>query len=431
MPDVARILVAACCLIAGVSATAQDGPLLERLGLEAHGFVDGRGGVRTRQDPNEGDTSLAELRLQLDLGWTGDLVTVQVRADVLYDDAAGEKNPDLERGAGPIDLREANVLFSPLTFMDVKIGRQILTWGTGDLIFVNDLFPKDWQSFFLGRDDEYLKAPSDAIFVSLFPEFANIDIAYTPRFDADRFVRGERLSYWSPALGDVAGRNAIVDPEERDEWFEDDEVALRLSRDLGRHELALYGYAGYWKGPEGFDPAAGKAIFPRLAAYGASLQGPLASGLFSLEAGRYDSRDDRSGDEPFTPNSEWRFVAGHEHEIARDLAARFQYYLEYMDDYDEYEDGLPATGNARPKDRHTATLRLTTRMLNQNLTLSLFCRYSPSDHDAYLRPVVKYKLTDAWLLTAGANVFAGRRDHTFLGQFEKNSNIYIGARYSF
>ena len=27
----------------------------------------------------------------------------------------------------------------------------------------NILFPKDWQSFFSGRDDEYLKAPSDSL----------------------------------------------------------------------------------------------------------------------------------------------------------------------------------------------------------------------------------------------------------------------------
>ena len=47
--------------------------------------------------------------------------------------------------------------------LDVKLGRQVLTWGTGDLLFLNDLFPKDWVSFFAGRDDEYLKAPSNTL----------------------------------------------------------------------------------------------------------------------------------------------------------------------------------------------------------------------------------------------------------------------------
>jgi hypothetical protein len=78
--------------------------------------------------------------------------------------------------------------------MDVKLGRQILTWGTGDLIFINDLFPKDWISFFIGRDTDYLKAPSDAIKVSLFGEQANLDIVYTPQFDSDRFIEGRCLA---------------------------------------------------------------------------------------------------------------------------------------------------------------------------------------------------------------------------------------------
>ena len=51
---------------------------------------------------------------------------------------------------------------------DVSIGRQVQTWGTGDLLFLNDLFPKDFQSFFSGRDDEYLKAPGNAIRITHF-----------------------------------------------------------------------------------------------------------------------------------------------------------------------------------------------------------------------------------------------------------------------
>ena len=69
--------------------------------------------------------------------------------------------------------------------------------------------------------------------------------------------------------------------------------------------------------------------------------------------------------------------------------------------------------------------------MSQNLVLSLFTYYSPSDEDAYLRPSVTYKASDRWTTFAGANVFLGRNDYTFFGQFENNSNVYCGARYSF
>lgn len=401
---------------------------------ELHGFADVRGGLRTQTDPHEGDTSLAEGRLQLDLMHVGDLVTLQLRADFLYDNATEETNGDLESGAGTIDLREVNALVSPLDFMDIKLGRQVLTWGTGDLVFINDLFPKDWQSFFLGRDDEYLKAPSDALLISLFPGAFSIDLAYSPQFDPDRYVRGERLSYWNPYLGARAGRNAVIVPDMPDDWFSDDEIALRVSGTLTGYEWAFYGYDGFWKSPEGTDSATMVATFPELTVVGASLRGALGKGLLNLETGGYFSRDDADGDDAFIPNSQWRFLLGYEREIGRDLTAAMQYYVEVLQNYEAYEDSIDALGmgiEKRDQARHTTTLRLTKQLLNQNLSLSLFVRYSPSDADLYVRPTIKYKLSDDWLLTAGANIFSGRDDHTFLGQFEKNTNLYIGARYSF
>ena len=76
-------------------------------------------------------------------------------------------------------------------------------------------------------------------------------------------------------------------------------------------------------------------------------------------------------------------------------------------------------------------MRLTWMMLNQNLIFSLFGYYSPSDEDTYIRPELKYKLTDDWQLSAGANLFYGHNDHTFFGQFKYNTNLYAGVRYSF
>jgi len=83
-------------------------------------------------------------------------------ADLLADEAAPDQDLRLNQGDGWLDLREASMSLRPTDDLDVRLGRQILTWGTGDLVFINDLFPKDWNAFILGRDEDYLKAPSDA-----------------------------------------------------------------------------------------------------------------------------------------------------------------------------------------------------------------------------------------------------------------------------
>ena len=146
------------------------------------GFIEARTGVRVVGDPTQKALSIGEVRAQLGRDFQTRHATFRVVGDLFYDQVDDVSDVDIETGRGFFDLREANVLVRPLDFLDVKAGRQILTWGVGDLVFINDLFPKDYRSFFIGRDDEYLKAPSDAVRISAFNSIANVEFVYTPRF---------------------------------------------------------------------------------------------------------------------------------------------------------------------------------------------------------------------------------------------------------
>lgn len=394
------------------------------------GFWELRLGPRLQDDPLQEDFILGESRLQLSRTWYTGAATTTVSGDFLYDAIADDRAVDLERGQGWFDLREANVLLRPLDFADVKVGRQILTWGVGDLVFLNDLFPKDFVSFFNGRDVEYLKAPSDAVRVSLFGDAANLELVYTPRFDPDRFVSGERLSYYNPALGRVAGDDAVISPSMPDKWFSDDELAARLYRNVGAWELAAYTYRGFWKSPQGLGPAGG-FVFPELSVYGASLRGPAAGGIVSAEIAYYDSREDRVGTDPRLPNSEWRTLIGFEREILPELTIGVQYYTEISDDFEALRAALPPGADAGARIRHTLTLRLTKLAMNQRLTLSAFNFWSPNVDDGHLRLKAGYKLTDAWRVEGGANVFYGADNDSFFGQFKDNTNIFLAVRRGF
>lgn len=390
---------------------------------QLNGFAEWRGGLRLRNDAHQPDAPpLNEARLQLDSSAAWKDIQFRAKADFIYDGVDNE--PD-------IDPREVSAAFSPLSAVDLKIGRQILTWGAGDYIFINDLFPKDWKSFLLGRDDEYLKAPSDAVKASVFSDIANLDVVYTPLFNPDRYIDGERISFFNPRLGRMAGDDDPFPVEKRGHWFTDDEIAGRLSRNLGGYDAALYGYHGFWKSPMGFDPVSGKATFPRLGVYGASARGNVLKGVGSLEAGYYDSLEDRSGDDPLIPNSQARFLAGYEQELVTDFTVGGQYYLEHMLDFAAYRAALPEGMPPADENRHVLTLRLTWLGLHQNLRLSLFTFYSPSDNDAYLRPSASYRIDDHWTASIGANLFMGESERTFFGQFEDATNAYASLRYGF
>jgi len=408
--------------------TAEASP---RLPFDLTGFLEGRAGARIVSDPVSRGASIAESRLQLEIEDEVGGVTLHVTSDFILDALAPETPVHLGRGDGFVDLRTASLAFSPAGFADIKLGRQILTWGTGDLLFINDLFPKDWNAFFIGRDEEYLKAPSDAVKLSLFSDLANLDIVYTPRFDADRYIDGRRLSFFDPSRGRLVGRDAGIRTLRPGGRFKGDEWALRLYRNFGAYEAAVYGYVGFWKSPAGVDPIIGRLTFPRLSVIGASLRGPLGPGIANVEAGLYRSSDDPHGNNPLIRNGEVRLLVGYEQEIARNLTLGLQYYIERLTDFARFRAALPLGAPGQKRSHQLITQRLTWLTLNQNLTWSLFVFFSPTDTDAYLRPKLSYKLNDHLTVEAGGNLIFGKTAQSFFGQLQDNTNLYAALRYSF
>ncbi len=421
-------LLAAAFVIPAGNATAEDyfsgavDRVYDAYEVEVAGFVETLWGFRVQDTELEKDLSLGEGRFQLELNREFEYFSFKFKGDLLAD-AVTETTA--------ADVRDLSLAFSPVDFMDVKVGRMVSTWGTGDMVFINDMFPKDWQSFFIGRDDEYLKQPANVVKSSVFVGNFGFDFVYTPLFEGSKYVTGERLSYFNPMLGRLAGRDAIFEEEELDTWFDDGEYAARLSRRFGSLELALYGYMGYWQEPEGFEPASGKAVYPRLNVWGGSGRMVLLGGVANIEAGYYDSKDDDNGRNPLVRPSETRLLVGFERELAHEFTGAVQYYVESIVNYDNYKNSLPAGSYSRDEHRHMFTLRLTKMLMDQNLVLSLFTYYSPSDNDGYIRPKITYKLTDNWQINGGGNLFFAEHDYTFWGRFVENSNVYAGVRYSF
>lgn len=416
------VLVVLCIIGTGgrVSASELGDWMYDTYDTELYGYVEVRQGIRLQNDLYEDDETISEVRAQLilskDFGWG---------IGRFKGDAVGDRVLEEVRG----ELRELNLTFSPSDMMDMKIGRQTQTWGTGDLLFINDLFPKDWESFFIGRDDEYLKAPSDSVRASLFFDRINIDISYSPLFNASEYINGHRLSYWNGSR--IAGKDSPFNDHERSRIFRDDELAVRMSKTIEAVEVAVYGYTGFWQTPEGINSSTGRGIYPRLRVIGGSMRAPLGGGIGNIEAGYYDSSQDSSGNDPLIRNSELRFLGGYERELGMDFTGSVQYYLEWMSDYDEYRTALPPGSAEKDEYRHLLTLRLTKLMMNQTLKLSLFSYYSPSDQDGYVRPKAHYKVSDRLAVETGGNIFFGEDEHTFFGQFNDNTNLYAGVRYNF
>ncbi|SDZ77376.1 hypothetical protein [Microbulbifer marinus] len=370
-----------------------------------HGFLEQSWGQRTGTDPLLDDGTLADSRARLE--WTPSTGRVQfkLKGDLYYDGVTADWESD---------VREASALYSPTGNIDLKLGRQPLTWGTGDYLFINDQFAKDWQSFFSGRDDEYLKAPQDALRASWYGSDINLELVWMPRFTPDRFINGERFSFFSPQLGQqIAPDFSVAEPSA-------DEVAARVFWRRNSSEFALYGYQGYQGTPD-MHPVAGP-VHPRLNVWGGSLRRPLAGGLFNTEVGYLDNQ--------YKPD-QWRALVGYERELVTNLTASGQLYLERYDGKPEPSQFATPSEYLPARSRSVVTTRLRYSAMRGTLIWSLFAFHSPSDSDGYLRPSIDWRYSDKWQWTLGGNLFYGRDDYTFFGQFDRADNVYLRVKYSF
>jgi hypothetical protein len=393
--------------------------------VEIHGFVEFGGGGRIVHDRTQSkDLLINEARFRLDMAHYRDRAELYFKGDFVADGVVDDTS---------IDIRRAAVLLRAASWLDVVAGRQVLTWGTGDLLFLNDRFPKDFVSFFVGRNDEFLKAPSNSLKATLYSSAANLDVVWTPNFTPDTYITGERLSFYSPfkpGRTSASEMGAPLDADLPPETWENSEFAGRIFKNTAGIELAAYGYAGFWNQPTATDMNTMKPAFAELAVYGASMRGNVLGGIGNVEGAYYDSYEDRDGADPAIPNSQARGVAGYEREIASDVTAGLQYYAEWTQNHDSLSANAFAPEFVPEEVRHMVTLRLNQRLMQQTLTVSLFGYYSPNENDGYIRPVVTRDWSDSVTLTVGGNVFWGD-ESTFFGQLRDNTNLYVRARYSF
>lgn len=400
---------------------------------EIHGFVEGDYGIKVSDDTTKRDSyNMLEQRLQLKSTYFFEGDNYLAEKSAVFNFKGDFWVDEYYDGKTGFDLRESFLTLTPLNAVDAKIGRQILTWGTGDYLFINDVFPKNYESFFMGRDDEYLKKPSDAVKLSFFPKVANVDFVAIPFFEPNTIAKGDRLSFYDSFQQGIAGRESDRDLLEPPRQLSNSEYALRIYQNVGSNELAFYFSHGFDKNPRSYkNEAAHQLYYEPLDTYGASIRGPFASGIGNAEVGYLNSRDDSDGTNRLVENSFFKAMCGYSRDFRDDWKIGFQYLYEQKLDYGNYLDSLMTGDQVYDEYRHVLTQRVTKLFKSQTVTVSLFNFYSPSDKDGYVRPSVSYDFTDQWRLTFGANIPWGEDDYTEFGQMKRDKNIYFRARYSF
>lgn len=411
---------AAPALLAGVLLHGPT-PLAHAAGLTLDAFVQSHTAARTNRNGCtkgvECDFPWAELRGQLKAeGKTEDGTAGFLgRFDVLYDAALSDTSLKNRELFGDLVSEKASL----------RAGRQVITWGVGDLLFINDTFPKDWVAMFTGQPMQYLKLGSDALKLNAFPGPVSLEFVASA-FRADRLPDARRFIFADPLPSALPRR--LVEPGN---GADDLEALTKASGYIGSWEIAGYASRIHYRSPA-WRATGGEIVgsYPRLRTYGASLSGPIGKGVLSLEAGYYDSRDDRAGRDPAVENSQFRGLLGYSRQLWEDGTLGVQLYGEWMRDYDAYRATLPAGFPVKDRLRKVATVRFTQFFAHQTVTLNLFAFVGLSERDRYIIPSVRYAFSDSLWAEIGANYFSGDRNGMF-GSLRTNRNVYLTVRYVF
>lgn len=404
------LIVVLPCVLFGSSLAVADG-------VDLSGFVQLHGAVRSSNVDCPAGTTCSvpfnDQRVQLKAeggNESGDLA-FSAKIDLLHDATLDDSDSE---------VRESYIDYNADNFT-LRGGRQIITWGVGDLLFINDVFPKDWIAFYGGLPLEYLKRGSDALKLDLFLASTTLEIVIAD-FRADRLPDSRRFVLDRPFPSSLP--RMINNPAGL-------EVALKLSGDFGGWDSAVYASRGYYHSPALTQTATEvRGAFPRLDTVGASLSGAFANGVLNLETGYYDSTDDRNGNDPAIENSQARFLIGYSRQVVQDTSIGIQAYAEWMQDHDTYKRSLPAGFAQRDEVRTVATMRFTQRYLHQTLSFNLMAFVGLSGNDSYLIPSIRYALNDNFWAELGANIFNGSRSGMF-GALGDKDNIYLTMRHTF
>lgn len=269
----------------------------------------------------------------------------------------------------------------------LSVGRQSLSWGVGDFIFINDLFAKNWKSFFNGDDEQYLKQPNDAIRLSYFASTLNLDVIYQPRSNTDGLINTPKLK---APNGDAINARVYFSHQQRD--------------------YAMYASNGWTTSPAYFD---GKFQYLRRKSLGASMVSPLSGGLFKLEVGNYWLSANNTNSQ-----QQFRWLIAYEQELRARLTLALQLYQERDTEHSQFDD------------RQMLTSQLSYQSKDSNWNSRLMVFYSPNHHDHYIRATSSYRHNDNITLTFGLNTMAGK-EHSFFGSLSRQDNAYLRFTYYF
>ncbi len=391
-----------------LSAYAQD-----ELSLQLNGFVDTYHALQL-SSPYKIMSSRTRLRLEMraNYGEASLFSSVNLAYNGIIDEQTGAF------------LREAYLDYAG-KYLEVKAGRQIITWGVADGLRITDLIsPMDYTEF-MANDYDDIRVPVNAINLKYPGESFSAELVFVPVPEYFVMPSGED-NPWTMPLPPNASMDLSGTPEKH---IKNSEVGTRLRFFLENLDFSLTALRTFNKSPvtiTEYDPKAGSVLIK-------GLYKPMyvLGGDFSIPVGEFVVRGEMAGyfGEPIALNDSRRYrlrktfnaLLGLDWYAGDNWTFMVQYMHKVIMDY-RRELGME-------QNTSMVTARVSKELLNNTLKLSVYGMYDVDNVSFYIRPAADYLLNDQITVSLGSDILGGRRG-TFK-TYNKNTQIWVKGKYFF
>ena len=390
-----------------LSAHAQD-----ELSLQLNGFVDSYHALQL-QSPHQIMSSRTRARLELhaNYGEASLFSSVNLAYNSIIKDQTGAF------------LREAYFDYAG-RFLEVKAGRQIITWGVADGLRITDLIsPMDYTEF-MANDYDDIRVPVNAINLKYPGESFSAEVVFVPVPEYFVLPTSED-NPWQMTAPNGMQLDLSGTPAKR---IKNSEVGGRLRFFLENLDFSLTALHTYNKSPVTvlkIDPQQTpiiKGVYEPMNVVGGDVSIPAGELVIRGEIAFYfgepialknmmdywhrSSFNGLIGVDWYAGDN-WTFMAQYMHKTIMD-----------------YRSVLGTEQNTS-----MLTARISKEILNNTLKLSVYGIYDVDNVGFYIRPAADYLLSDQITVSLGGDWLGGRRG-TFK-TYKKNTQLWVKGKYFF
>jgi hypothetical protein len=400
------LTILACFLLSCGFLVAED--------IEFNGFVDTYQAIAFKS-PN--DFNASRIRFRGEVFYQSSNASIFSSFNAMY-------NERIKSETG-IELREAYMEYIAAQW-DMRIGRQIITWGNADGLRITDIIcPADYTEY-ITRDFDDIRIPVDAFNFRYLPGLADFQLIWLPLFEPSILPSGDNP--W--AVSTTSYQNAVIkDVKEPEQNLSNSEIAAKMSFYLSGIDLALSGFYTWDDTPTYHTSIINDTLYitpkyHRLKYLGLEINKPCGAFVIRSEAAYYKDKyfEDSVSSDGTTKKDLLKAMIGLDWYPGNDWNVSAQLADDLILDYE--------TGLNEKENTPIITLNISKQILRQTVEISNLLYFGFNENDLYDRLEIDYAFTDELHFSGGTDIFQGNDSGDF-GIYKDNSQLWFKAKYSF